>query len=75
MARDFDFSSELILILIEYCVSKGKSDYRYIEKVAMAWNDMKITTVEQAQNYIKKTEDKWIKIRKILTYLGIKNLK
>lgn len=72
--KDFNFSSELILILIEYCVSKGKSDYRYIEKVAIAWHTMKITNIEQAQNYIKQTEDKWVKIKQILTYLGIKNM-
>lgn len=71
---DFNFSSELILILFEYCVSRGKSDYRYIEKVAIAWKDMNISTIEEAQNYIKKTEDKWVKIRHILNYLGIKNI-
>lgn len=72
--KEFGFSSELILILMEYCISKGKSDPRYIEKVALSWHDMKITTVEQAQNLIKKNEDKWISIRKILTYLGINNM-
>ena len=71
--KEFGFSSELILILIEYCVSKGKSDSRYIEKVALSWHDLKITNIEQAQNLIKKAEDKWINIRKILTYLGINN--
>jgi DnaD/phage-associated family protein len=71
--REFGFSSELILILMEYCISKGKSDSRYIEKVALSWHDLKITTIDQAQNLIKKTEDKWINIRKILTYLGINN--
>lgn len=71
--REFGFSSELILILMEYCISKGKSDSRYIEKVALSWHDLKITNIEQAQNLIKKTEDKWVNIRKILTYLGINN--
>ena len=71
--KDFNFTSELILILIEYCAARGKTDYRYIEKVAIAWNDMGIRTIDQAQGYIKQTEDKWIKIRKILNYLGIKN--
>ncbi|MBN7577240.1 DnaD domain protein [Clostridium beijerinckii] len=71
--KEFGFSSELILILMEYCISKGKSDSRYIEKVAIAWHDQKIATIEQAQNLIKKAEDKWINIRKILTYLGINN--
>lgn len=71
--NDFSFTSELILILIEYCVSRGKSDYRYIEKVALAWHDLGIKTIDEAQVHIKKTEDKWIKIRHILQYLGIKN--
>lgn len=71
--KEFGFSSELILILMEYCISKGKSDSRYIEKVALSWYDLKITTIEDAQNLIKKTEDKWVNIRKVLTYLGITN--
>ncbi|MDS0527976.1 DnaD domain protein [Clostridium sp. SHJSY1] len=71
--NDFSFTSELILILIEYCASKGKSDYRYIEKVALAWHDLGIKSVEEAQSYIKQAEDKWIKIKKILTYLGLRN--
>ena len=71
--KDFSFSSELIMLIIEYCMSKQKSDFRYIEKVALSWNDMNIKTISQAQTLIKETEDKWVKIRKILSYLGIKN--
>lgn len=71
--KEYNFSLEVILLLIQYCISKGKTDYRYIEKIAMAWYDSKITTVEDAQTFIKKHEDKWIKIRRILTYLGIKD--
>ncbi|MGM9972975.1 MAG: DnaD domain protein [Clostridiaceae bacterium] len=71
--KDFNFSSELILLLVEYCVSKGKSDTRYIEKVAISWHEAKISSIEEAQQYIKKSEDKWMRIRKVLSYLGIKN--
>ena len=71
--KDFKFSSELILILIEYCASKGKTNFRYIEKVAIAWNEMNIKTVDDAQNYIRKTEDKWGTYREILKFLGIRN--
>ncbi len=71
--KDFNFSYELILILIEYCASKGKTNFRYIEKVAIAWNEMKIKTVDDAQNYIRKAEDKWGTYREILKFLGIRN--
>ncbi|MBK1810882.1 DnaD domain protein [Clostridium sp. YIM B02505] len=73
LQNDFSFSSEMILMLIEYCVSKGKADSRYIEKVALAWHDSGIKNIEDVHAYITKSEDKWIKIRKILAYLGIKN--
>ena len=43
-----------------------------IEKVAEAWHDMNIRTVEEAQIHIKQNEDKWTKIRRILSYLGMK---
>ncbi len=43
------FSSELIVYLVEYCISKGHSSMRYMDKVAMGWNDSRITTVEQAK--------------------------
>ncbi|MBU3147057.1 DnaD domain protein, partial [Clostridium sp. CF012] len=70
--KDYNFPPELILLLIQYCVSKGKVDYRYIETIAIAWHDADIKNIEDAQSYIKKHEDKWINIRKILNYLGIK---
>ncbi|WP_027632737.1 DnaD domain protein [Clostridium hydrogeniformans] len=69
----FNFSPELILILIEYCVSKGKSDSRYFEKVAIAWFDAGVRSMDDAQAYIKHHEDKWVKYRNIMSYLGIKD--
>ncbi len=43
------FSLDLIEYLIEYCVSKGHTSIRYIEKVALAWAEENVTTVEQAK--------------------------
>lgn len=71
--KDYNFSPELLLLLIQYCVSKGKTDWRYIEKLAIGWFDEKIKSIDDAQSFIKKHEDKWINIRKILAYLGIKD--
>ena len=46
------FSADLIEYLIEYCVSKGKTSIRYIEKVALAWADEGINTVEAAKDEV-----------------------
>ncbi len=48
------FSSDLIDYLIQYCVDKGKKDFRYIEKVAISWAQEGITTPKQAANAAHK---------------------
>lgn len=45
-------SAELLEYLIEYCVSNGHKSMRYIEKVALNWNERGISTVEQARNEV-----------------------
>lgn len=71
--KEYNFSPEIILLLIQYCASKGKSDPRYIEKTAISWHEAKITSVDDAQSYIKMHEDKWVNIRKIMKYLGMRD--
>ena len=43
------FSDDLIDYLIQYCVDRGKKDFKYIEKVAVSWAEDGITTPKQAQ--------------------------
>lgn len=44
------FSTELIEYLIEYCVSNNHKSLRYMEKVAIAWKEKGISTVEEAKD-------------------------
>lgn len=46
------FPADLIEYLIEYCVSKGKTSIRYIEKIALSWADEGINTVEAAKDEV-----------------------
>lgn len=39
--EDLHFSAELIVYLVEYCVSKGHTNLRYLNKVALAWHEKK----------------------------------
>lgn len=49
-----EFSNELIDYLFEYCLSKGKKDFRYIERVAIGWKEEGITTPKMAAKAAKK---------------------
>jgi len=46
---ELHFSIDLIEYLIEYCVSKGSKSFHYIEKVALAWAEDQVRTVEDAK--------------------------
>lgn len=44
-----NFSSELIMYLYEYCISKHKKNTAYIEAVALSWAEQGIKTVDEAE--------------------------
>lgn len=48
---------EVIFTLLEYCASIGKTNMRYIERVAYSWADSGIDTLSKASAFVKeKTE-------------------
>lgn len=47
--EQLNFSIDLIEYLIEYCVENGHKSMHYIESVALAWSDEKITSVADAK--------------------------
>lgn len=44
------FQTNLIDYLVQHCVERGKKDFRYMEKVALAWHEQGITSPNDAQN-------------------------
>lgn len=44
-----NFSSELILYLYDYCISESKTKPSYIKKVALAWDEAGVRTVQDAE--------------------------
>lgn len=47
---ELHFSTDLIEYLVEYCITKGHSSLRYMNKVALGWADSGIKTVDQAKD-------------------------
>lgn len=45
------FSADLVEYLIEYCVENGHKSMHYIRKVAVAWSEENIQTVDQAKEH------------------------
>lgn len=60
------FSNDLIDYLIQYCVERGKKDFRYIEKVGISWAEQKITTPKEAARYSSRYEKNVYSVMKAL---------
>lgn len=48
------FSDDLIDYLIQYCIERGKKDFKYIEAVAINWAEAGISTPKQAEKFAYK---------------------
>ncbi len=64
------FSADLIDYLIQYCVDRGKKDFKYIEKVAINWAEQGITTPKQAQKLASRYDKN---VYAIMNQLGKNN--
>lgn len=49
---------DVIIMLMEYCLSLGKSNMGYIEKVAKDWAEREIDSHEKADDYLKQLSEK-----------------
>ena len=59
---DYGLPCDVIVMLIQYAVSAGRSNMRYIEKVAIDWSDNDINTHEKAEarlNLLVENQKAW----------------
>ena len=68
---ELNYTSESILIILDYCISKGKKNLRYIEKVAVAWHEQGLTSPEQLLDYIASEDERNGRLHSIRKGLGI----
>ena len=66
---------EVILVLIEYFVSKGKRSLKAIEKEVAKWANAGVDSVRKAKNYIKKREEFLSYAYRIRSLVGINERK
>lgn len=66
--------AEVIVMLVNYCVSVGKGNMRAIETIGIRWADDGINSVEAAENKIKQSiqaDKNWARISSVF---GLKNV-
>jgi DnaD/phage-associated family protein len=63
---ELKFSDDLLDYLMQYCVDNHKADFRYMEKVAINWNQQGIKTPKQARAESYKHDSDIIAIMKAL---------
>lgn len=69
----YDLPVEVILMLLEYAKSRGKTGYKYIASIGREWSEKEIDSLESAEAYIREqdtTDALWTQFRDLT---GAKN--
>ena len=69
--QDFGASAEVILFAVEYCVSKGKENIKYISKVVAQWSEQGFKTADDVKEYLGGLEQRHAVYKRILQALGM----
>lgn len=64
---------DVIIMLIQYCISIDKGNMRAIEKIGIAWADEGIDTLEAADNKIRKVKQMNKNFSVVSSAFGLKN--
>lgn len=67
---ELHFSTDLVEYLVEYCITKGHSSLRYMNKVALGWADAGIKTVDQAKDDVAAHSQIYYSVMKALGITG-----
>ena len=67
---ELHFSTDLVEYLVEYCITKGHSSLRYMNKVALGWADAGIKTVDQAKDDAAAQSQIYYSVMKALGITG-----
>lgn len=71
----YGLPAEVILMLLEYALSKGKTGYKYIASVGKEWSEKEIDTIEKAGEYINAQNEADALWRQFCEQTGVKNPK
>lgn len=65
-----NFSTDLIIYLVEYCISQNHSSLRYMDKIAISWHSEGICTVERAKDATAQHSKAYYAVMKALGITG-----
>jgi len=69
----YGLPAEVIFMMIDYCVSIGKTNYAYIEAVGKDWGTREIDTLDKAAEQITILRNSNILWKELASYAGIAN--
>ena len=52
--QEYSMTQEMVLVLLEYCGTIGKTNFAYIEKVAAGWNEQGINSLSEATKVLNR---------------------
>ena len=70
--EDYGFSTQVVIMIIDYCYSRNIKDLPYLKQVARNWFDSGVDTEEKALEHSNRYKERWQNYSKVLSFLRIK---
>ena len=61
--QEYSMTQEIVLVLLEYCVTIDKTNFSYIDKVAENWHEQGVDSIEEATKILNRVT-KEVRMRK-----------
>lgn len=65
--------ADVVIMAVEYCITNGKFNARYLEKLCASWSDSGITTHEKAEQYLSLMKESKQQEAAVKKLFGIEN--
>ena len=69
--QEYSMTQEMVLVLLEYCVTIDKTNFNYIEKVAEGWHEQGINTLKEATKVLNRVVKEANMIKKCRKIFGL----
>ncbi len=69
--QEYSMTQEIVIVLLEYCVTLDKTSFSYIEKVAENWHKQGITTLREATKVLNNLNKEINMIKKCKKIFGL----
>ena len=71
--EELGLPADVIVMAVDFCVSNGKLQFNYLQKLCRGWAEQGVTTHALAEEYIQRQTQRWSNEKLVMDAFGIRS--